>query len=55
MLDYTLLCYLINRYTFELYTSCKERRVAAAIRTAKLLLVGHVQDMEEELKPKRFL
>jgi len=55
VLDYTLLCYLINRYTFELYTSCIERKLAAAIRTAKLPLAGHVQDMEEELMPKRLL
>jgi len=45
--------YLMNQYTFELYTSCIERKMAAAIRTAKLPLVGHVQDMEEELMPKR--
>lgn len=55
MLDYSLLCYLINRYSFELYTSCIERKVAAAVRTSKLHLAGHVQDMEEELMPKTLL
>jgi len=29
--------------------------MAAAIRTAKLPLAGHVQDMEEQLMPKRLL
>jgi hypothetical protein len=44
-----------SRYNFELCALCKEPKLTTAIRIARLRWAGHMQCMEDEQTPKRFL